>query len=1222
MVKRIILFACLILFISCGWEIALCKPAFKGGISIVYEAGIQKGELPEDSFRLDYTGQNKGFLTGPAYVPNQMVVKFKETAAAKLEEQLWAGKKADEIKLSDSLDELGRRYGVRKVRSVFRGFREKARRMEALLKKDQSQMSRRERHLVERQRRAAKGTVIPSLERIYRLDVGLRKGQTLEEAVQAYKSDGGVEYAELNYIVRIAFEPNDANYPLQWALNNVGQMYPWSGQYNPPPGTADADIDGPQAWDIYTGNTDIIVAVMDSGVDYTHRDLDDNMWTNDEESNGQVGVDDDENGYVDDVYGYDFCTFGQLRDSDPDDETGHGTHVAGIIAAEGDNGLDIAGICWRARIMSLKFINSSGSGILVDAMEAFYYAVENGADVLSNSWGGGGFVQFAQDTIDYAYSRGAVMVAAAGNNNSNLPFYPAGYDHMISVAATNSNDGRAPFSNYGSWIDVAAPGVDILSLRASGTAMGTTYGNYLTVASGTSMACPHAAGACALLLSTNPTLTNDDVNDILRQTGDAIAAGICDSNSRINIYNALLASTTSQGIISLDRDYYQCSGFVNIWLADRDLGDNNTQDVNLAASGGDLERITLDRTIATVGVFRGTIQIGDGEPNSQNGTLELSDGEGITVTYEDANDGTGNPATVTDNATADCAQPVIYNVSIDVPGPEPRVSFDTNEPTSGKVLYGLVCAEPNAFVGVETTLSTSHSIKLAGVAPQTTYYYTITAVDVAGNETIDDNDGACYTFTTDGPNDINVPGDYATIHEAVDRSWDGSRILIADGVYGGEGNRDIDFGGKAITIMSENGPANCIIDCNGTVDEPHRGFKFVRGEGPNSVLEGVTIRGGYGPEEEVIYFLSSAGNAIFCDLLSSPTIRNCRIEGNSGGRGAIFCLTWSSPTISDCIITGNSTDAEGVGAGIYCGYISSPTVSNCIISGNNAANGGGVFCWLGSAPIFRRCIISGNRAQNYGGALLCNQASPRIVNCTITGNLTTDAGSGIWCRSDSRPKISNSIMWGDIGDINVPEIYLSGDSSYKPVLTVLYSDVAGGESQAGVDPDCTLIWGPGNIDVDPCFATAGVWADPCNTPGDVNDDVWIEGDYHLQSAAGRWDANTSSWVTDANISYCIDAGNPASSLGSEPNDTNNIRINMGAYGGTVEASRSPVGWSLLADLTNDGSVDFVDLRWWAEYWLDSGTDVPADLNRDQLADIVDFGFFGKGWREETVWHNP
>ncbi|MHC4500935.1 MAG: S8 family serine peptidase, partial [Planctomycetota bacterium] len=170
-------------------------------------------------------------------------------------------------------------------------------------------------------------------------------GGSAARAAAEYNKDPDVEYAELNYVVSILVtEPNDPNYyPEQWALHNDGSPHPIPGG-NTVSGTADCDIDAPEAWDIQTGSRDVTVAVLDTGVDYGHNDLSGNMWFNKVELNGDPNVDDDNNGYVDDIYGYDFCTFAQYRDSDPNDDNGHGTHCAGTIAADGNNGLDVSGI--------------------------------------------------------------------------------------------------------------------------------------------------------------------------------------------------------------------------------------------------------------------------------------------------------------------------------------------------------------------------------------------------------------------------------------------------------------------------------------------------------------------------------------------------------------------------------------------------------------------------------------------------------------------------------------------------------------------------------------------------------------------------------------------------------------------------------------------------------------------------------------------------------------
>jgi parallel beta-helix repeat protein len=274
-------------------------------------------------------------------------------------------------------------------------------------------------------------------------------------------------------------EPNDPLYNQQWALPK---------------------IDAPNAWDIEKGDPSITIAILDTGADYNHADLADNIWNNTDEIAGN-GIDDDSNGFIDDVKGWDFFN----SDNAPVDDYGHGTHCAGIVAAVTNNNIGVAGLCWNCKIMPVKIGDESRLSI-VNASEGLVYAADNGANVISMSWSGGSS-ELIKDALAYAYGRGVVLIAAAGNDNSNAGIYPALYDNVIAVAATDSNDTRAVFSNFGSWVDVAAPGVDILSLRANGTDIygdGASIVNekYL-IASGTSMSCPYVAGLAALLLSKN-----------------------------------------------------------------------------------------------------------------------------------------------------------------------------------------------------------------------------------------------------------------------------------------------------------------------------------------------------------------------------------------------------------------------------------------------------------------------------------------------------------------------------------------------------------------------------------------------------------------------------------------------------------------------------------------------------------------------------------------------
>jgi subtilisin family serine protease len=240
-------------------------------------------------------------------------------------------------------------------------------------------------------------------------------------------------------------------------LNNTGQTG----------GTSDVDIDAPEAWDITTGNSNVVVAVLDSGVDYNHPDLINNMWTNPGEIAGN-GLDDDNNGMIDDVRGWDFVD----DDNDPMDSDDHGTHVAGTIAAEGNNGNGITGVVWTAQIMPLRFLNAFGSGSVADAIEAIDYAIENGANIVNASYGSYTSSTAERDAIVRARDAGILFVAAAGNDNWNndsaTKHYPSGYDlaNIIAVAATDESDARASFSNYGvTSVDVAAPGTSILSAR-------------------------------------------------------------------------------------------------------------------------------------------------------------------------------------------------------------------------------------------------------------------------------------------------------------------------------------------------------------------------------------------------------------------------------------------------------------------------------------------------------------------------------------------------------------------------------------------------------------------------------------------------------------------------------------------------------------------------------------------------------------------------------------
>jgi subtilisin family serine protease len=1037
------------------------------------------------------------------FVPDELIVKFRPEVAEKMQKQAEPGMSANQVGLPRQLNNIKVKYGAKEIRPLFKNFRQNRKWIENLNQKDKTLLSKKEKHFLRRLGRTGKGVAVPDLSRIYRLKVDVRPGQTLKDVLKAYRDDPDVEYAELNYKVSMCRTPNDNLYYLQWPLNNTGQDYPASGRYNSPPGTPDSDIDAPEAWDYSIGDSGIVVAVVDTGVDYNHRDLWANMWVNQPELNGTPGVDDDGNGYVDDIYGYDFVN----NDPDPIDDNGHGTHCSGIIAAKGNNGADITGVCWNARIMACKFLSSSGSGSNADAVEAFYYAVQNGADVVSNSWGGGGFSKVLKDAIDYAYSQGVMMVAAAGNDGSTDIQYPAYYDNMFSVAATDSDDQKASFSTYGSWVDIAAPGVDVLSLRAAGTSLGTPYDLYTTIASGTSMACPHVSGACASIFSVFPEITIDELRTYLKDSVDPIDPNIC-ASGRLNLYQAILQIVGPAGKVLLDRDAYTCSDVAKIRLSDSDLAGNDVQQVVVSVDNGDLETVSLVEQPPYVGIFKGSIPIDSNDLVVADNVLQVSDGRIITVTYDDANNGTGAPEVVTDTAVIDCVPPAVFNVRIGFPGRQPKITFNTNELTTGRVLCGLSCDGPYIIEQEDTEVTTSHTIELTTVVPETTYFFIVEANDVAGNKTTKDRHGHCYSFTTTSVGIIRVPAQCRTIQQAVDNSWDDGVVLVSDGIYTGQGNTDIDFKARPITVVSENGPESCIIDCNGTQDKPHRAFYFHSGEDINSVLSGFTVKNGYVTGS---WGVGVAG-AILCENGSSPTITDCIFRENTAewDGGAIF-NQYSSPVIKNCVFNANT--ALGNDGGAINNEYSSPVITNCTFTANSAYDwGGAVRNIYYSSPIITDCLFAGNRADDGGAMFYYFYCEPVVTNCTFNA---TEARNG------------NSIASDFVNDIRIKSSIISGSGEqmwhqYSQYVNVKYSNINGG-------------WpGQGNIDIDPCFVAAGYW--DSNGTADTNDDIWFEGDYHLLSQSPCINAGDPGYLPDPNET---DLGGLPRVIGS--------RVDMGAY---------------------------------------------------------------------------
>jgi subtilisin family serine protease len=1129
-------------------------------------------------------------LVKSLYVPDEILVKFRKETADKLEQGLQSGIPIDRISMDDSFSKLRNEFYVYLLTPVFKDFKKYRAESERIIQKNGLRLSQSERHILNRRNRAPKEARIPELDRIYKIKLQLQPNQTLEQVVKAFNQSPQVEYAELNYVVTIDLTPNDSYFSYQWPLNNIGQIYPASGKYNNPPGIPDADIDAPQAWDVNTGSPDIIVAIADTGVDYNHRDINDNMWT-------------DANGY----HGYDFVN----SDNYPMDDHGHGTHCAGIIAAKGNNGLDIAGVCWNAKIIALKFLDSSGSGSYANAANAFYYAVNKGADIISNSWGKNDFSQTMQDAINYAYSQGVIVVAAAGNDNQYcFPHYPASMEHVISVASTNSKDEKASSSNYGQGgsVDISAPGVDILSLRANGTSMGTVYDSYTTIASGTSMACPHVAGVLGLLLSKYPSLSTDEIVDRLLETTDDISGQNPDykgllGSGRVNAHKAI--RDNFEGLIMLDRGYYSCSDEIKIEVRDFDVRTTGSQQVTLTTGDGDSETVTLLEDSNRPWIFAGTISTSGGPIVIGDGFLQVSHGQIITAVYNDPNYGDAGPSPVQTTAIADCEEALIFDVTVhDITSSGAKVRFRTNEQTTGRVRCGLICGGPYNIIGEDEELGMVHDIYLSGLNSQTDYYLVIDANDVSGNQATSTNSGQCYTFsTTASPEGLYVPAEYLTIQAAVDAAVNGNTIWVADGIYTGNGNRDIKFNGKAITVRSENGSDECIIDCGRIC----RAFTFLNsGENSNAIVKGFTIRNGYAGGS---IWNDQCGGAIMC-YNASPTISDCVFTNNQaihyGGAIVLGDLSpVSNSVINNCTFLDNSSEFGGgihngkgnqvitnctfkgnlatydYGGGICCWQDSHATIENCLFKNNASWNnnrGGAIGC-MAAYPLIKKCLFIDNFAMgNYygGGGIYANHTNATIKNCTFCGNSTTQNGGACYFGGNQNIYVSNSILFN-----NYPNQIYNNMTTGR--IYVSYSDVQGGGYS-----------GTGNINSDPCFA------DPLNK------------DFHLKSQAGRWNPGSQTWVHDSISSPCIDSGNPSSDWTGElwPHGK---RINMGRYGGTSEASMSNSTLGNIADLNNNSQVNYVDLMKFADKWLYQQVLLPEDLDRNGTVNFIDFAIFADNW---------
>lgn len=360
---------------------------------------------------------------------------------------------------------------------------------------------------------AVGGQVVGHISQIRTKTVRLPKGVTVEDAIKRFRDDPNVEYAGPNHIVSICRMPND-----EWFLDPYIYYYWQWGLFSD--AIPNAGIDAPRAWDITTGSADIVIAILDTGVDLTHEDL-----------------------YAKIVPGRNVIT-GAPNPNNPDDDHGHGTFTAGVAAAMTNNFTGVAGVSWGARIMPIKALDYSGYGTEADAAAGIIWAADNGAHVINMSMGGYDDVPVEQQAVQYAWSKGCILVGASGNDDSSALFFPASYEEVLAVGASNEARARCTSadwfeggSNYGNYLDVMAPGNNIMSTWTDYS--GGTY----TIASGTSAAAPFAAGTAALLLSHYPSWTNAQVVNQIKMTARDMGAKGWDQYTGWGLVNAYYALT-------------------------------------------------------------------------------------------------------------------------------------------------------------------------------------------------------------------------------------------------------------------------------------------------------------------------------------------------------------------------------------------------------------------------------------------------------------------------------------------------------------------------------------------------------------------------------------------------------------------------------------------------------------------------------------------------------
>lgn len=828
-------------------------------------------------------------------------------------------------------------------------------------------------------------------------------------AVRVLREEEMVAAAEPDYVRFLQTMPNDPKFSDQWYLLNRG-----SGSAK-----ADADLDGPEAWEVPMENEGVVAAVIDTGVNWEHEDLLARLWTN----QGEIpdnGRDDDANGYIDDVRGWDFVGSGTVTapvpDNDPRDFHGHGTAVAGIIGAERNNGQGMAGICAQVKVMPLKISVDSPTDPNVSAsafLEAVEYAVTNGARLINASVGGPEYSQAEQEVLSWAGSQGVTMVFPAGNYGEDnddpaQAVYPASYPlpEIVAVGASDENDDPLSFSNYGRRaVDLVAPGIRIWSTYLSGYAELT----------GSSFSCAMASGAVALLQAMQSGLGPAQQKSMILEGVDRVPAlaGRVVSEGRLNAFRALclappgamrearVVDAPLNGIYE-DRITVAQPGTVLSVSIFALITHPRVEDLELGLShGGRCVRVfdypernasTLSAWFSTDWEFRGEDLAGDwvltvrDRGQGAAGMLARWGLEFVTAASNVDRDGDGlnsrqEAVLGTDESDRDSDDDGIRD------GDESDLGTDPAHPDTDQ--DGLQDGTELGYTRGVDDPDGSGPLRGTGTG-------FVPDADPAGvtNPLAADTDG---DGISDGEEDRNhngrvdpgettpsvmqvlrVPEDFLLIQDAIDAARSGDAIEVGPGVYN-VGDRPLNFRGKGITLTSRAGPQETVLESNGLCPSCARGrvVEFRSAERAAAVLSGFTIRFGFA-------------------------------AGSADGAG-ILCVD-ASPTIKDNVIHGNAAES-GSGGGIAA-WGGSPVLINNVLTQNRAVQGGAM-ALRGGNPQVRGNRFVQNQAATVGGALYLVDGNASIEENAFEGNTASGSGGAVWVEGEAQAALRHNELSGN-----------------------------------------------------------------------------------------------------------------------------------------------------------------------------------------------------------------